>query len=662
MELFAYHNSADLRCRNPLGALRAGSTVTLALKADSSIMAATLIVYYPNNLYNEFMCYRNDSYWEVDLTVPETTGLLWYQFMVRAVDGRVYWYGPDYGKRSGIGCLKEHSANGYQITVYDKDFDTPRWTKGGIMYQIFPDRYAIGDPENRQKGYDYHTKMGRSVYLHDSFEEDVVYTPMPGQRHYYPSDFYGGDLKGIMQNLDQLKKLGVSVLYLNPICEADSNHRYNTSDYKKVDPFLGTNEDFKALCKAAGKLGIRVVVDGVFSHTGDDSIYFNKRGSYGSGGAYMDENSPYRSWFKFGSGGRDDYQSWWGFETLPEVEEHNPDWQQYIFKGKDSVFAFWLGLGCGGYRLDVADEIPDDVLKLMRTALKQRDKNAFLLGEVWEDATTKESVEGLRTYALGDALDSVMNYPFRKAVADFLNGNIAAGALCDFFDEQKLCYPQPMYHSLMNLLSTHDVARLVTYLGSKTEGKQMSRDGQKAFDFTPIMRMEGRKKAALAAALQMSVPGMPCIYYGDEYAMEGFSDPFNRAPLDTSCTAIYDTVQKYAKLRSETDCLQLGHSTFIAGGEDCVGVLRFVYNKKNVLGERAKNGMVLTIVNRSSNMRRFSCDFDRVTNTLSAGALSFLHHGSYTPKNLGVGDTFVGKRLQVLMDPMSSVQIVFDVK
>ena len=258
--------------------------------------------------------------------------------------------------------------------------------------------------------------------MNNPFPDRTIREDWGGQPYWRPnergevtnSDYFGGTLRGIEEKLPYLKSLHVTCLYLNPIFEAHSNHRYNTADYTKIDPVLGTEEDFQSLCAAAGRLGIRVMLDGVFSHTGSDSVYFNRQGRYPQPGAYQSQQSPYFSWYHFISW-PEKYHSWWGFETLPEVEETDNNYNKYI-NGRQGVVRKWLKKGASGWRLDVADELPDSFLDQLTEAAKEEKPDAVVLGEVWEDATTKESYGSRRRYLLGRQLDSVMNYPFRNAV------------------------------------------------------------------------------------------------------------------------------------------------------------------------------------------------------------------------------------------------------
>ena len=298
----------------------------------------------------------------------------------------------------------------WQITVYEADFRTPETFKGKVFYQIFPDR-CERVWENKPMPFP------DRLYQADKHAEPF-WPPTTGG--HLNEDYFGGDLKGIQLKLPYLHEMGVDYLYLNPIFEAHSNHRYNTADYLNVDPLLGTNEDFETLCKEAAKYGIGIVLDGVFSHTGSDSRYFNREGRYGEGGAYRDPNSPYRSWYDFDPKYKGGYRSWWGFETLPEVNEETLCGVHHR-QGRRR-HRHLAAPGCGGFRLDVADELPDAFIEKIRAAVKRVSPEKFLLGEVWEDATTKYGFDHRRSYLLGKGLDSVMNY-LKNAVLDFVKAS-----------------------------------------------------------------------------------------------------------------------------------------------------------------------------------------------------------------------------------------------
>ena len=466
------------------------------------------------------------------------------------------------------------------------------------MYQIFPDRFSRGNPRNLENGLASHRKMGRVCVVHERWDELPLYRPIEEEGEYFPCDFFGGDLAGIAKELPRLNRLGITAVYCNPICEAASNHRYDTADYKTVDPILGTNEDFAALCREAETAGIRILVDGVYSHTGADSRYFNKEGCYPEPGAYQGETSPYYPWYTFRKD-RDDYQCWWGFKSLPEVNEQDQSWQEYVITGEDSVLKHWMNLGASGFRLDVADELPDEIIEKMRTAVKEKSPDRFLLGEVWEDATTKCSYGCRRRYALGSGLDSVMNYPFRDAVIGFFLRRIDGFQLADFLTGQQLNYPRPMYYALMNLLSSHDVPRIRTVLSTGgVDGEGMTREEQAVFTVRPEDDRKGAQLQRLAAVLQFTVPGIPCIYYGDEYGMQGLKDPFNRKPFEKRDPDMALFYEKISALRRQETALTGGYASFLAVTEDVIAILRFTVNGEDAFGVPVWNEMLLTCVSR----------------------------------------------------------------
>ena len=449
------------------------------------------------------------EFWECDFAPPEA-GLYWYRFELETCRGRM----PLLKREGGKGALS--SGTFWQLTVYEKGFQTPDWLCGGIFYQIFPDRFYR--PEGP---------------VNNPFSDRTIREDWGGQPYWRPngqgkmtnSDYFGGTLRGIEEKLPYLKSLHVTCLYLNPIFEAHANHRYNTANYLKADPLLGTNEDFAALCAEAKKHGIRIILDGVFSHTGSDSLYFNREGRYGPGGAYRDRNSPYRSWYDFDSGYVGGYRSWWGFETLPEVNEETPSYVDFV-TGEGGVIDTWLRRGAAGFRLDVADELPDSFIEKVRAAVKRVGPEKFLLGEVWEDATTKFGFDKRRTYLLGKGLDSVMNYPFKNAVLDFVKGKPAEQAMNEIMT---LCehYPAPAMDTALNFLSTHDTERALTVIADEPANGR-GREWQSGRCVTGDAYEEGILRLKMAYAIIYTLPGVPCLYYGDEIGMQGYRDPFNR--------------------------------------------------------------------------------------------------------------------------------------
>ncbi len=401
----------------------------------------------------------------------------------------------------------------FQLTVYKKDFTTPQWLKSGVMYQIFPDRFfSVGRA----------CAPDRGRRLHEGWFEEPDYDNDPMK--ITNSDFFGGNLRGITEKLPYLASLGVTVIYLNPIFESYSNHRYDTGDYDRIDPMLGTDADFSELCGKAREKGIRIILDGVFSHTGADSRYFNKFGNYPEPGAYQSKNSKYFSWYEF-QRYPDRYTCWWGVWSLPCINETDPGFLEYI-TGQNGIARKYIRLGASGWRLDVADELPDGFLDAFRKAVKEENPDAAVIGEVWEDASNKISYSRRRRYLLGDQLDSVMNYPFRQAVLDFA-GNGDSRLFKDRVTSICEHYPSCVLQGLMNMLSTHDTPRAMTVLaGEPWAGKD--RRWQHDTGIPPEKFGWGIRLLKFASALQYTLPGIPSLYYGDEAGMQGYGDPFNR--------------------------------------------------------------------------------------------------------------------------------------
>ncbi len=486
-----------------------------------------------------------EDYQFFDCELRLSTGIYWYCFRYESVHGEFFVTRCD-------GAVGHVSRDGecWQQTVYDADFSVPEWLFGGTIYQIFPDRfYNSGAPK---------LNVPKTRYLTENWEKQPEYKQDNGKCS-LGNDYYGGDIKGITEKLSYLHELGVTCIYLNPIFEADSNHRYNTANYLKIDSLLGNKKDLENLCKKAKKLGIRIILDGVFSHTGDDSIYFNKYGNYDSVGAYNSPDSPYHSWYKFNNW-PDDYHSWWGVKTLPEVEEDNKEFTEFI-TGKNGVLRYWLKKGISGWRLDVADELPDKFLENIRKAIKAEKKDAYLLGEVWEDATNKISYGARRKFLQGKQLDSVMNYPFANAIIDFLkSGNSRA-----FINTvMSVCenYPPMSIKTLMNHIGTHDTARILTVLG-KSDAYTGNRAWQSAQILSNAEYDFAVRKLKLAALLQFTLPGLPSVFYGDEAGVQGHSDPFCRAtyPWGKENSELITHYKYLGNIRKNLNCLK--NETFI---------------------------------------------------------------------------------------------------
>ena len=554
-----FFNSRLPRYKTPFGAIAAGTPVTLRLDVPGSFgyvdphLVLTKDREDPVHYRMEYTG-QSDGVNHFAVTVTPTTSGLYFYYFDLYTDFRKICRGP--GAEGRLTWVLEDS---WQLTVYEPDFQTPHWIKSGTMYQIFPDRFYEGDPDKTMPFAD-------RIYRADK-EGEPYFWPTEQPEGYLNMDYFGGDFLGIQKKLPYLKGLGVTCIYLNPIFEAHANHRYNTADYLKADPLLGTNEDFAALCKEASRQGIRIILDGVFSHTGSDSRYFNREGRYGPGGAYRDRHSPYRSWYDFDSGYACGYRSWWGFETLPEVEEESPSYIDFVC-GPGGVIDTWLGLGASGFRLDVADELPDDFIEKIRAAVKAHGADKLLIGEVWEDATTKEGWGRRRTYLRGHGLDTTMNYPFRNAAIDFVRGADAA-AVADAILSICENYPKPALDCAMNFLSTHDTERAITAIADEpTNGRdRFWQSGRRI----PLSRMDDAvRRELLAYALLFTLPGVPCIYYGDEIAMQGYRDPFNRAYYDWNSTErrLRGPLANLAELRRSCDAFKGGAIEWVEAAGD----------------------------------------------------------------------------------------------
>ncbi len=464
-------------------------------------------------------------------------GLYWYWFEIQGL--RPFLFGSD--------CP-------YQLTVYDRGYTTPDWFDGGVVYHIFVDRFHRPATAGRV------SREGRPFKFHEDWHEspDLYPTTLKEQNF----DFFGGTLEGIAEKLDYLQGLGVTTLYLSPFFESFSNHRYDTGDYMAVDPIAGSNQDFADLCAQARERGMAVVLDGVFNHTGSDSRYFNDAGRYADVGAAQSPDSPYYDWYTFRHW-PDDYESWWGVPSLPQVREDNPGYRAFML-GQDGVLRHWLRLGAAGYRLDVADELPGDFLQALRAAVRAEKPDAVLVGEVWEDASNKVSYGCRRRYLLGEELDGVTNYPAKDAILGLALGAVSAADFACRLMALHENYPPPARRCLMNILGTHDTARVRTVLGCGSEAFALPREDKARYAMTDEQRALADRRLRLASALQYALPGAPCVYYGDEAGLEGFEDPLNRRgyPWGREDAALLEWYRALGALRREHRAL------FAHGGMD----------------------------------------------------------------------------------------------
>ena len=522
------HNSRERFYRKPFGAAACGTRIRLRIAVSGvGIPNAVRLVYRVDSEKEEhridmpfLFSLGNNSIYSVYLDAPEKEGLIWYYFELDTQQGIAY-YGNNVRQMGGVGELFFHTPqNAFQITVYREDYKTPDWFKESVAYQIFVDRFCNGNEDGSFLG-------DRTDIIKREWNDKPFYKAEQFGGEYKANDFFGGNLKGIIKKLPYLSELGISVIYLNPIFRAYSNHKYDTGSYEEIDPMFGTEEDFKEMCAKAEKLGIRIILDGVFNHTGSDSMYFNKNGTYDSVGAYQSKDSPYYSWYKFIEW-PDTYESWWGMTTLPHCEETSDSYREYILSGKDAIIKKWLRCGASGWRLDVVDELPGFFVKELRENVKAEKEDAVIIGEVWEDASNKISYGERREYFLGRELDSVMNYPMRDALISFMLGRIDAVGVDERLMSLKENYPRQAYYSLLNIISSHDVERIMTLMGSAPSRHKVDREYQASFKLDGYALEQAKNKTTLAIGMLMMLPGVPCIYYGDEIGMQGYGDPFCR--------------------------------------------------------------------------------------------------------------------------------------
>ncbi len=577
------YDSWDLSYKSVFGALKTEEFCDFTIKLSSAYdnEASPVMVIYRVGFKKRFIK-MNKTSTDGECTCYTATfntnysGVYYYYFFI-TVEGETYNIKK---QNSHIGGFDEGEL--FQLTVYSSDYKTPSFLKGGVMYQIFPDRFCKSGKK--------HENIPEDRLLRDDWGGTPIYKPHP-ETNFWCYDYFGGDLEGIKSKLPYLKSLGVTCLYLNPIFESHENHRYSTANYELVDPLLGTNEDFKELCSQAKEHGISVILDGVFSHTGANSVYFNKYDYYDSVGAYNSRESEYYEWYNFTSY-PDVYEAWWGIDSLPNTNENNYKFTQFICDD-DGILHYWLSLGAAGFRLDVADELPDTFLYNVNKSIKSVSSEKLIIGEVWKDASNAESYGIKRRYLLGAQLDSVMNYPFREYILSYIKDGDQ-----DFKDNIMTImenYPKPATDVLMNFISTHDVERAITVLGGESsEGHD--KEWMSTQKMTPSQYENGKKLMKLAMVLMYFLPGVPCIYYGDEAGMQGYKDPFNRGcyPWGEEDKELVEFTKQLSSLRRSSSVFKDGTLRFLTFDKDIVGFARI---------KESQNKAVLVFLNRSDKVR-----------------------------------------------------------
>ena len=592
------HNSHDPAFRSPFGACEVGSLVRLAFLApdaknvtlrlwEEGVGESLIAMEAPQEEGSD-----SKAVFTTSLSIPQDPCLLFYSFIVERENDTLY-YGNNPENLGGIGQVYEEAdPPSFQITVY-RNAPVPSWYKEGIVYQIFPDRFARSssfDPEHVGTLPDIRGDVERCV------EQDWDQLPV---NEFGPNGeitrwkFFGGSLDGIREKLGYLKDLGVTVLYLNPIFRARSTHRYDTSDYMQIDPMLGDEAAFSKLAWEARSHGIRIILDGVFNHCGADSIYFDRFNQFyeeeGIKGAYYHQDSPCRSWFTFYKKGKPGFRCWWNIADLPDFVTTNPEYVEFI-TGKDGVIRKWMRLGASGWRLDVADELPNSFLKEIRKAVKAEDPEGLLMGEVWDDPTNKHNYDCLMEYFWGEELDCTMNYPFRASVLPFVTGEQSAGEFCRHFMNLAENYPPENFYASLNLLGSHDRERVMNILGGYPIARYGFDHETKYHDLDPDQYELARKRFKMLSILQYMLPGVPDIYYGDETGVQGGSDPDCRRtyPWGKEDLDLVEHFKWLGKFYHSHSCLKGGAFRLTAVNDDILALERYDENER-----------ILLLVNRS---------------------------------------------------------------
>jgi 4-alpha-glucanotransferase len=606
------HHSRLAQYRSPFGAVACNTPVSLSLAVNGGRPVEAVYLRAWRDGGGEELAPMQPAgqldggiHYGATYTVPNEPGLVWYYFIIHS-DGAISYYGNNPEGTGGLGAATATPPPSFQITVHLPDAATPDWFKNAVVYQIFVDRFFNGHSGGSI------TNCKKGSLLHPYWDDAPVYVRERETGRILAYDFFGGNLAGVLAKLPYLKSLGISAIYFNPLFEAASNHKYDTADYKTIDPMFGSNDIFRQLCEQARQMGIAIILDGVFSHTGSDSIYFNKKGNYPETGAWQSPGSPYYSWYRFEKY-PDDYESWWGVDVLPNVNELEPSYRDFIIHGRDSVLKHWMRLGAKGWRLDVADELPGQFIREFRQVMKEADQDSVLIGEVWEDASHKVSYDELRGYLRGDELDSPTNYPFRLIALDFL-----LGRQDDVRTREKLLslsenYPRQHFYASLNLIGSHDMPRILTLLGGHEAQPELPYGEQLKRRLSPSERQLALARLKLLVLWQMTFPGVPHIYYGDEAGLEGYEDPLNRRtfPWGREEEGLIDWYKKMIAIRNSWGVLRTGYWYPLAVHPDVHGYVRQTENARDAFGSPCEENTAVVLLNRSQEEITVECDLSR---------------------------------------------------
>ncbi len=660
-----YHDSFSTLYRSPFGADRTLAPVTLRIRTPLSATSAAIILERFNGNQNAVATIpmrrlpesfitgalgaaaaKSQTLWEGVIPGADMreAGIVSYHFLIRDRNAHIYYgnNGTGYGGVGGVDTAA-YEISGYHITVYDRSFTTPSWLRQGIIYEIFPDRFFNGNKANDENPQTQlaigTTSAGKETLAPIQFHKnwyslpyDPAIVPDPHSKFYaeqvklrgdgnWSTDFFGGDLRGVEDKLAYLQSLGVNTLYLTPIFQSDSNHKYDTGNFLQIDPGFGTLKTWISLVKAAQARHMHIILDGVFEDTGSDSLYFNKFGNYHSVGAWQQVQnpqvkSPYYNWYQWNPGSNPPYYGWSGVETLPLTNTADRGWQQFVYgnwdpqrpmsPAKNAVARYWLAMGASGWRLDSANNSNFSVQwwTAFRKAVKQVDPNAAIIGEDWNNPTNDNGTDWLT----GSTWDSTMNYPFRNAVISFFRGNYADGSVTNnqvnattfglILQQMLSQYPQPSMYAEMNLLGSQDTERILTILEGAPDAVLLTPFQQATWQPTKSQQSLGVRKLELVTDFQYGFVGVPAIYYGDEAGMIGYKDPLSRGtyPWGRANTLLVQHYRLLGNIRRTHPVLQSGNFTQLYAQGASYAFARTIRGGMDVFGRQAANATALIAV------------------------------------------------------------------
>ncbi|EHJ02340.1 Pullulanase [Clostridium sp. DL-VIII] len=549
------HDSQSIEFRKPFGAVEAGQKIKLSINIDKEVIAVLEMIQFDGTklsmeMQKEYL--NNGEFrYSAEIDTSDELGILEYYFII--IDGydRLY-YGNNYEHLGGIGQIYTYNPIPYQITVYKRTY-TPDWYKEGIIYQILIDRFYNGNENSiinspKENSFIYGKWHDSPMYIKDNYGRIVRW------------DFYGGNLKGIIQKLDYIKSLGVNIIQLSPIFKSPSCHKYDTSDYEIVDEMFGTNNEFKELCETAQNKGIKIIIDIVLGYTSSDSKYFNKLGNYGEVGAYNSPNSKYYNWYRFLKYPYQ-YESWWGIDERPSIDSTEKRYTDYIIKNDSSIIEKWIKLGASGWKLNIIDELSDEFIELIRKRMQGISEDTVLIGDIWEDASNKISYSKRRKYLQGEEVHAATNYPLRESLINFVKGYIKSDKLKQKIMSLYENYPRESFYGNVNIAGTIDTERILTILDENIE----------------LLR--------LLAVIQFTLPGVPLICYGDEAGLKGGKEPDNRKsyPWGEENKELIKFYQKLTSIRNNENGLKKGDLNILDTETDVLAFERNYENEKIII-------------------------------------------------------------------------------